>query len=200
MRRSLLAVLLLALVAVPAAAQETGTPVYLGPDRLFQKSDFGVSVSDPSGGGIAVEGFYRMASGPSQDFGLRVGFADPDGNASTSFLVGGDYRARLLNHTQDFPLDGALIIGVGASLFADNDFLLVPVGFSLGRKILLENSSTSFVPYFTPTLIPTFADNSDLNFAVGLGVDIQFGTQFDLNVSGAIGDFDGVSVSFAWLH
>jgi hypothetical protein len=199
MRRSLLAVVLLALVAAPVAAQETGTPVFLGPERLFQASDIGVSVSDP-GNGFAAEGFYRMAAGPSQDFGLRVGFADPSGGGATAFLVGGDYRAKLLNHTQDFPLDGALLVGVGAQLFGDQDVLFVPIGFSMGRKILLENSSTAFVPYFTPTIIPTFASNSDINFSVGLGVDIQFGPQFDLNVSGAIGDLDGISVSFSWLH
>ena len=199
MRRSLLAAFLFALVAVPAAAQETGTPTFLGPDRLFKKSDFGVTVSDP-GDGIGVEGFYRMAAGPTQDFGFRVGFADPSGNGSTAFLIGGDYRARLLNHTEDFPLDGALVVGAGASLVEGNNVLFVPIGFSLGRKIMLDNSTTSFVPYFTPTAIPTFADNSDINFSVGLGVDIQFGPQFDLNVSGALGDLDGISVSFAWLH
>ena len=65
---------------------------------------------------------------------------------------------------------------------------------------MLENSTTSFVPYFTPTVIPTFADDSDINFAVGLGVDMQFGSKFDLNVSGSFGDLDGISVSFSWLH
>ena len=199
MRRSLLAAVLFAVMAVPALAQETGTPVFLGPDRLFQKSAFGVSVSDP-GNGIGVEGFYRMAGGPTTDFGFRVGFADPSGSGETSFLIGGDYRARLLNHTEDFPLDGALIVGAGLSLVSGNNVFLVPVGFSLGRKILLENSSTSFVPYFTPTIIPTFSDTSELNFAVGLGADIQFGSKFDLNVSGSFGDLDGVSVSFSWLH
>ena len=199
MRRSLLTAVLFALIAVPAAAQETGTPTFLGPDRLFKKSDFGVTVSDP-GNGFAMEGFYRMAAGPTQDFGLRVGFSDPSGGGSTSFLVGGDYRIRLLNHTEDFPLDGAMLVGVGAELFGDQDVLFVPIGFSLGRKVMLENSSTAFVPYFTPTLIPTFASTSSIDFAVGLGVDIQFGPQFDLNVSGSFGDLDGISVSFAWLH
>ena len=199
MRRSLLAVVSLVALATPALAQETGTPVFLGPDRLFQQSAFGLSISDP-GSGIALEGYYRMASGPTADFGFRVGFADPGGDANTSFLLGGDYRMRLLNHTEDFPLDGALIVGAGASLVEGANALFVPVGFSLGRQILLDNSTTSFVPYFTPTIIPTFADNSDINFAVGLGVDMKFGTRFDLNVSGSFGDLDGVSVSFSWLH
>ena len=200
MRRSLLAAVLFAVLAVPAVAQETGTPAYLGPDRLFTNSAFGVTVSDPGGSGIAFEGYYRFSNGPTTDFGFRVGFADPDGNDNTAFLLGGDYRARLVNHTDDFPLDGALIIGVGARLLEDNNAMFVPVGFSLGRQILLENSTTSFVPYFVPTMIPTFADNSEINFAVGLGVDMKFGSRFDLNVSGSFGDLDGVSISFSWLH
>jgi opacity protein-like surface antigen len=199
MRRSLLAAVSLIVLAAPVMAQETGTPVFLGPDRLFQKSAFGVSMSDP-GSGIAIEGYYRMASNPKGDFGFRVGFADPSGDANTAFLLGADYRMRLLNHTEDFPLDGALILGAGVSLVEGANALLTPVGFSLGRKIMLENSTTSFVPYFTPTVVPYFSDNSDLLFAVGLGVDLQFGSKFDLNVSGSFGDIDGISISFSWLH
>lgn len=199
MRRSLPTMALLALVAVPAFAQETGTPAFLGPERLFTKSAFGATFSDP-GGGFALEGFYRMAVNPGSDFGLRAGFAEPDGNDNTAFILGGDYRVHLLNHTEDFPLDGSLVVGVGASLADGANALFVPVGFSMGRKILLEDSSTSFVPYVNPTFIPTFADDSDILFAVGLGVDMKFGTRFDLNISGSFGDLDGISASFAWLH
>ena len=81
MRRSLLAAVSLIVLAAPAMAQETGTPVFLGPDRLFQKSAFGISMSDP-GSGIAIEGYYRMASNPKADFGFRLGFADPGGDAA----------------------------------------------------------------------------------------------------------------------
>jgi len=199
MRRSALAAVLLVLVAAPLAAQETGTPTYLGPDRLFTKTSFGATVSDP-GDGIALEGTYRMVSGATADFGFRLGFADPSGDGSTSFLLGGDYRTRLVNHTVDFPLDGALVIGVGASLADGANVLFTPIGFSLGRQILLENSTTSFVPYIVPTILPTFSDDSNLNFAVGLGVDMKFGDRFDVNVSGSFGDLDGISFSFNWLH
>jgi hypothetical protein len=199
MRRSLLAVVVLAVLAVPAMAQETGTSAYLGPDILFRKSAYGVTLSDP-GSGIAVEGTYRVTHRANTDLGFRVGFADPDGAGSTALLLGVNYRARLLNHTEDFPLDGALVVGAGTALANGNNVLFVPVGISLGRQVLLENSTTSFVPYFAPTIIPTFSDNSDLNFAIGLGVDMRFGSRFDLGVSGSIGDLDGVSISFSWLH
>jgi len=200
MRRSLLAAVSLFVLATPALAQETGTPVFLSSQRLFDKTEFGVSVSDPNSNGLALEGYYRMASGPMADFGVRVGFRNPDNTGATAFLIGGDYRARLLHHSENFPLDGALTVGVGASLLDNANQLFVPIGFALGRQILLENSTTSFVPYITPTFIPVFADNSDLNFAVGIGVDIKFGTSFSMNVGGAFGDLDGLSASFTWLH
>lgn len=200
MRRSLIAAVSLFVLATPALAQETGTPVFLSSQRLFDRTAFGVSISDPQGSGIAVEGFYRMISGPSADFGVRLGFANPDDTGATAFLIGGDYRARLLRHNENFPLDGALVVGVGASLLDNDNHFLVPVGFSLGRQILLENSTTSFVPYVNPTFIPTFADHSEINFAVGLGVDMKFGANFLLNVGGSFGDLDGFSASFTWLH
>lgn len=199
MRRSLLALALLTLAAAPVMAQETGTPAFLGPDRLFTNSAFGATFSDP-GGGFALEGYYRKAVNPESDFGVRVGFSEPDGNGNTAFLLGGDYRVHLLTHTEDFPLDGSLVVGVGASLADGANALFVPVGFSMGRKILLENSTTSFVPYINPTFIPVFADDSDIEFAVGLGVDMKFGEKFDLNISGSFGDLDGISASFSWLH
>jgi opacity protein-like surface antigen len=199
MRRSLLTAVLLAVVASPAIAQETGTPVLMGSERLFQKYDFGVSLSGP-GSGYALEGFYRSAAGPTADFGFRAGYADPSGDAKSTFLIGADYRLRLINHSDNFPMNGSLVVGVGGSLATGQNVLYVPVGFAMGRTILLENSSTSFAPYVTPTLVPAFADNSDLLFTMGLGVDIKFGQQFDLNVGGAIFDQDGFSVSFSWLH
>ena len=200
MRRSLLAVVSLVVLATPVLAQETGTPVFLSSQRLFDRTAFGVSLSDPGNSGLALEGYYRVASGPSADFGVRIGFANPDYTSATAFLIGGDYRIRLLHHTEDFPLDGALTLGVGASLLDNNNHVYVPVGFALGRQILLENSTTSFVPYVTPALIPTFADNSSLDFAVGIGVDIKFGSDFLMNVGGSFGDIDGLSASFSWLH
>jgi len=200
MRRSLFAAVTLLVLATPLWAQETGTPVFLSSQRLFEKSAFGVSISDPNSNGLALEGYYRLAQGPMSDFGIRLGFANPDNTGATAFLLGGDYRARLLHHSENFPLDGALTVGVGASLLDNDNRLFVPVGFALGRQILLENSSTSFVPYITPAFIPTFADDTDLSFAVGLGVDIKFGTTLSMNIGGSFGDLDGLSASFSWLH
>lgn len=198
MHRSLLAALAGLTLALPVAAQETGTPVFQAPYRAFTRSEFGLSFSDP-GSGVALEGFYRMGSG-SNDFGLRAGFWDAEGSDNTSFLIGGDFRTRVVTHTQDFPLDGALTVGFGAALSDASSVGFIPVGISLGRRIELEDSETSFVPYMHPILVPTFGDDSDLLFALGLGVDIKFTPRFDLRVSGAIGDYEGIAISAAWLR
>jgi len=198
MVRSLLKVALLAaLVAAPAAAQSTGTPVFQAPYRAFTKFELGASLSDP-GQGWSLEGFYRWGY-KNFDIGIRAGIWD-DSNTSSRFLIGGDARTRVLTHSNSFPLDGAITFGLGGNFGGGADVAYVPIGFSLGRRILLENSSISFSPYAHPVLTPTFLDSSDLLFTLGLGVDVKFTKSFDLRVSGGIGDLDGVSISAAWLH
>jgi hypothetical protein len=199
MRRSLLAFALTLLVTLPAAAQETGTPVFQAPYRAFQQHEIGLSLSDP-GSGLALEGFYKYGTG-SNDIGFRVGFWDAGDNRDvTSLLLGADFRSRVFTHNEDFPLDGALTVGIGASISDEFSQGYIPIGLSLGRRIELEDSQTSFVPYLHPVLVPTFGDDSDLLFALGLGVDIKFAPRWDVRVSGALGDYEGISVSFAWLR
>ena len=78
---------------------------------------------------------------------------------------------------------------------------MLPVGFSMGRRVDLEGSAVSFVPYFQPVATLVFGDaDSDLLFSIGLGADIKLNSQLDLRVAGAMGDMDGVSVSVAWLR
>lgn len=197
LRGTLLAAVLLVLTLPALSAQTTGTPVFHAPYRAFQKSELGASLSDF--GDVALEGFYGFGSGKN-DFGIRAGFASYPGD-NTNLLVGADFRSRVVTHTQDFPLDGALTIGFGATLGDAGDVFLIPVGLSLGRRIDLENSSTSFVPYVQPVIAPAFGEgDSDVLFSVGLGVDIRLGRAFDLRLSGGIGDIDGVAISFAWVR
>ena len=183
-----------------AAAQSTGTPVFAAPYRAFARSEIGLSLSDP-GSGVALEGFYKTGH-KNWDVGFRGGFWDlGSGTNSTAILLGVDGRTRVLTHSESFPLDGALTLGAGTSLVDQFNQFMLPVGLSLGRRIDLEGSSTSFVPYFQPVLTPVFGSgNSDLFFSIGLGADIKFNKNADIRVSGAIGDMDGVSVSFAWLR
>ncbi|MGH7703220.1 MAG: hypothetical protein ACREMO_09005 [Gemmatimonadales bacterium] len=201
MARRFLASLLLAMLlgAGLAAAQSTGTPVFAAPYRAFQSSEIGGSFSDPGGPGWALEGFYRRGY-KKYDIGFRAGLADSK-NTDTRFLLGGDFRARVLSHSEHFPLDGAVTLGLGGNFGNGVNVGYVPIGLSLGRRVLLEGSQTNFVPYVHPVVTPTFGDtNEDVLFTLGLGVDIKFNRNLDLRVSGAIGDLDGVGISLAFLR
>jgi hypothetical protein len=181
-----------------AGAQETGTPVFSAPYRAFSSHELGLSLSAPEGADLGLEAFYSFAAGRN-DFGLRVGLLDV--GESSHLALGGRFRTRLLTHSEDFPLDGALTVGLGAVFFDGGTVVRVPVGLSLGRRIDSRSSGLSFVPYLHPMLVPTFSSgDSELELALGLGFDIRLTRRFDLRVAGSVGDLEGFSVSFAWVR
>jgi hypothetical protein len=200
MRIRLIAGVAAALAAAPlgtAAAQTLGTPVFLAPYRAFQRSEIGASFSDP-GHGIAVEGHYRIAY-RSNDLGFRLGIRDHDPGDS-HLLLGVDWRSSMVTHSDDFPLDGSLTLGAGLILADGNTQLLLPVGFSLGRRIALEDSEVQLTPYMHPVLALSIGDDSDLIFGLGLGLDIRITRRFEVRVAGALGDYEGVSVGVSFLR
>lgn len=204
MRRSLWGnVVVLALLggAVEAAqAQETFTPVFKAPYRPFEQYEFGASFSDPGEGvDYALEGFYGYGK-EKNDFGLRAGFAQVDGN-NTRVLIGGDFRTRVLNYSESFPLDGALTVGFGANFGEGDDAYAVPVGISLGRRFETEGSSTTFTPYAAPNIVPVFGTDDDgVKFTLGLGVDVRFSEQWAVRASGGLGDIEGLAISVAYIR
>jgi hypothetical protein len=184
------------------AAQETGTPMFKAPYRAFKSHEFGVAFSDPGEAfSYALEGFYSYGRG-SNDFGLRVGFADPQGAGDMSILLGGDFRTRIVNYSESFPLDGALTVGAGINIGDGDDLIYLPLGITLGRRFELENSNTTFTPYVHPTLLPVLgaAGGDDVGFALGLGVDLRFSQQWQVRVSGAVGDLEGVGIGLAYVR
>ena len=197
----ILVLALLGGVAGSSSAQETGTPIFKAPDRAFTSHEFGVSLSDPGEGvSLALEGFYRYGK-DANDFSVRAGFADLNGSGGSRLLVGGDFRTQVLSYSESFPLDGSLTLGVGANVGDGDDAYYIPVGISLGRRFDLEGSNTTFVPYAHPVIVPTFGGgDSNVNFALGLGVDIKFSDQWAVRASGGIGDIEGVGLSVAYIH
>jgi hypothetical protein len=188
-------------VAGSVAAQETGTPIFKAPYRAFTNHEFGVSLSDPGNNiSLALEGFYRYGR-DANDFSIRGGFADLNGSGGTRLLLGGDFRTQVLSYSESFPVDGSLTLGFGANVGDGPDAYYIPVGLSVGRRFDLEGSSTTFVPYLHPVIVPTFGGgNSDVNFALGLGVDIRFSDRWAVRASGGIGDIDGVGLSVAYIN
>src|SRR2546422_471721 len=185
-----------------AEAQATGMPSYNAPYRAFQRSELGGVFSFPEGGGTAFEGVYRYASGKF-DIGLRGGFFDPGSGFKTVVLAGVEARQRVITHTLDFPLDGALMVGAGANLVSGGSALIIPAGLSLGRRIDPQGSTVSIVPYVQPTFAFIVGDfPSDLVFGFGVGADFRLSRVLDARVSGGLGDrpLTGVSIGAVWVH
>jgi hypothetical protein len=199
----LLIVAALAGIATTAAAQATGMPSFNAPYRAFQRSELGGVFSFPDGGGTAFEGVYRYASG-TLDIGLRGGIFEPGGGANSVLLAGAEARERVITHTVDFPLDGAIIFGAGADLVSGGSAFVVPVGLSLGRRIDPQGSTVSIVPYVQPTLAFVAGNNrsSALVFGFGVGADFRLSRVLDARVSGGLGDhpLTGVSIGAVWVH
>ena len=183
-----------------AAAQATGLPNFNAPYRAFSRSEIGLVLSFPNGGGTAFEGAFRRSSGKF-DLGFRGGIFTPGGNLNSRLLLGAEARERVVTHTEDFPLDGALILGIGAQLSSGNSFVTVPVGLSLGRRIDPRDSKISIVPYVQPTgFFVAGNGTSDFLFDLGLGADFRLTPRFDARISAGLGDLEGVSLSAVWVH
>src|SRR5690242_13577024 len=108
-----------------------------------------------------------MASGKF-DIGFKGGIFNPSGPGKSVALLGVEARERVIAKTPDFPLDGALVFGVGANLVSGSSVLIIPVGLSLGGRINPQGSQVSFVPYVQPTAFFLADGGSDVQFALGL--------------------------------
>lgn len=206
MRRSAaLSLVLSALLAGSALAQATGMPTFNAPYRAFSRHEAGVVISFPDPG-TAFEGEYRFGY-QKFDLGLRGGFYAPGSGADTWVLLGAEARQRVITHTEGFPLDGALTVGLGANLVSNFNSIIIPGGLSLGRRIDLKDSPVTITPYAEPVLFLTAGQNQDteFHFAFGLGADFRLSRQFDVRVSGGIGGssavtMEGVSVAAVWVR
>jgi hypothetical protein len=186
-------------LAAPLAAQSTATPVFHAPYRIFERYELGGNLSDQ--GDLTFEGFYGMSqAGGRWDLSLRAGVQDA-GAGRTAFLAGVDGRFRVIDQSEDFPLDGAIIVGVGARLVEDGSRLFIPFGLSIGRRFPIEGSSVTVTPYAEPVLLPTFGQGaSDVLVALGLGGDLRLSRRFEIRVGVGIGDIESFSVGVAYAR
>lgn len=196
MPRNLLAAGLAVVLAGPLMAQSTGTPVFHAPYRPFQANEYGLVITDQ--GNISLEGFWGFSQSNARwDFKLRAGVQDYDvGNAA--LLVGVDARYRIIDQTEEFPLDGAFITGIGASLVQDFSRLFIPIGISLGRRVHFQDSNLSLVPYVQPVIVPIIGDgDDDVAVAMGLGGDLRINQRIELRVGIGVGDLETFSFGFS---
>jgi hypothetical protein len=199
MVRRLISLVAIALVATAstALAQATGMPSFNAPHRAFDRHEFGGTLSFPEGDLTGIEGQYRFGY-QTFDIGLRGGILDTPGD--TEVLLGAEGRVRVLSHNESLPLDGAVIVGAGTIGF---DNLLIPGGLSLGRRIDIEDSPVSIIPYAQPTLWLNFDDvdgNDTVLFGLGFGADFRLSDRFDVRASVGLGDVEGFSVSAVWVR
>ncbi len=187
--------------AVGLSAQATGVPSFSAPDRDYQQSEFGVVVSTPSGNGTAFEGEYRYAVS-TFDIELRGGFYDPGPCCRTALLVGAEARDPVIVHNATFPLDGAVIAGLGAAYVPSGTLAYVPVGLSLGRRLPSSRGEVSLEPYVQPTacFVSGGGAGTVLDFTLGVGADLRLNGNFDARLSAGIGDLNGIALGAVWLH
>ena len=101
----------------------------------------------------------------------------------------------------NFPLDGALIVGLGGQFVSGSSLGLISGGLSLGRRVDPKDTQVSIVPYAEPTFyISSGAGNTDTHFALGLGADFRLSKVFDARVSVGLGDVEGIAFSAVWVH
>lgn len=179
-------------------AQETGTSVYHAPYATFVRYEFGATVSFQRGSQTGVEAYYRRGVGPV-DVGFRAGRMIRD-EVQDSFLFGLQVRVPLLPEERS-PVRGTIVAGAGLDVSGGTS-LWVPVGVSLGRRLLVEKSPVSLIPYVQPTVFFTTV-GSGVEAGLGLGLDVRLSSRFEFRVSGGFGTGvspEGVAVTAAWLR
>ena len=201
MRRSLcggiVALALLALPVVSAVASGRARLCLKAPYRAFEQHEFGASLSDPGeGAGIALEGFYRFGK-DKNDFSVRAGVADVRCRRQHLFSSVGTSAPRWLSYSECFPLDGSLTVGFGGDLRLPTrrTSSCCPSASPGAGASSIEGSTTTFVPYVHPNLVPVFGGGDvSCSFTLGLGVDVRFGEQWAVRASGGLGDIEGVGL------
>jgi hypothetical protein len=202
----IVALLALAASAGTAAAQATYTPSFNAPYRAFGQHEFGGTVSFEEGSRTSLEGQYRFGY-EAFDIGFRGGVRFNDDPAEDQVLLGVEGRGRVLTHSEQFPLDGAVILGFGLNIDGGT-FFNVPAGLSLGRRLNVEGSEVSIVPYVQPTLFlinfERLGDrDTEIEFGFGFGADFRLSRFFDARISAGLGTDlapEGVSISAVWIR
>ena len=198
--RTAVAILASVVSVSSAAAQAGGLPSFNAPYRAFVGHEAGFAVSFPGLDDAAVEALYRFGRGKF-DIGFRGGvwFIDNAAGSDQVVVLGVEARERIITHSEDFPADGALIIGSGVQVGATDNFI-PSIGVSFGRRVDIEDSDISIIPYVQPNLWWLIGEADDILFSLGLGADFRLSPRFDLRVSAGIGDIDGLSLAAVWIR
>jgi len=204
------AVAVLAFVSSPVSAQVAWeSPFLLSPQT---PSGLGIMLIDPShGDGIGVLGTWRANPAAEQGIGFRAGVAE-DGGDDIAVFGGIDLTGPLVRATDHFPADVIWMFGAGIGV-GDDVLLSVPAGLSLGTA--LEADGVVFSPYVAPRVVldgilgdndrgngprngDYDGDDLNVNFAVDIGMDLEFSRDWIVRFAWSLGDHDALGIGLVF--
>ncbi len=204
--RTTLAVLIAALAAAPAHAQQWGGPLFSSP---IHQDRFEILASDANGAGVGI----AMAVRPfrqNPDLRLRLGIMDGYGTGPfdqpssgltharpTAYLLGLDY-ARRLNPNAAGPVRASLVTGIGVAV-NQAQVASVPLGISVGYD------GGRIRPYVTPrvvlehhTNVPSHQEGWRARAVVDWGVDVDLPLGGTLRAALTTGSYTGGGIGFSF--
>jgi hypothetical protein len=186
--------LLLLFSAGSAAAQAWDTPSFFSPRP---GEDIGVYLIDPEGpGDVGFAAIWRQEG--NLNLGVRGGYTNEH------FSLGAEFYGPLGILGPQSPLLVSWMLGLGAT-FNDVTWLRVPLGASVGLN--LNAGSLNIIPYVHPRVAfdlyafdtPAGEETeTEFNFIVDLGADVNLGERFVLRVGASFGEWDALGVGIAY--
>lgn len=190
--RAIAAVVLSLLMASEVRAQYD-TPSFLPPRP---GDDIGIYLSDVERADFALQGIWRQ--GGNLNLGLRLGYIDFERDDG-AIVVGAESWGLVARADNDFPVDMAWTLGVGAT-FNDHTVLEVPLGLTIGRVVQLD--ALTLQPYGHPRIAlfiaPDANDEVRLRGLFDLGVDAVVSDSWKLRVGATLGAIDAVGIGLAY--
>jgi hypothetical protein len=178
----------------PLMAQAWDVPSFFSPRP---GEDIGIYLIDPEGGGdLGFAAIWRQEG--NLNLGVRGGFRDDH------FMLGAEFYRPLDILGPQSPLLLSWVLGLGAT-FNDVTWLRVPLGASIGLN--LNAGTLSIMPYVHPRVaFDLFAfdvggeeeTETEFNFDVDLGADVNLGQRFVLRVGATFGEWDALGVGIAY--
>ncbi|HUH12507.1 MAG TPA: hypothetical protein VMK65_05335 [Longimicrobiales bacterium] len=193
---SLLAAAVL-LVPAPAAAQVVwDSPMFAAPQP---EAGYGFYLFEPAGADLGLLGTFKGAASRVR---FRLGIADGAGTAGIAVLGGIDYSALLRSRDADFPLDIGWVIGTG---FGYQDWLSISIPFGFSAGIPIQADDLRFTPFVTPRVVvdafldaPEGVDETNLDFAVDIGLDMGIGRTWGLRFAATLGGRDALGIGIVF--
>lgn len=192
MRRTLMATLLMALPAVPVAAQIAwDSPALISP---AVPSGFSIFAVNPEGGDLGALGTFRHAAGPV-GLGYRAAIADDDGNGDIAVSGGIDVAGTLARGFEGSEVDMIWWAGGGVGVGSELVFtapLGIMVGWTGGEgDVLLSPYGGAHV-----VLDLTSVEGDEVRFdgVVDLGLDLVLSSGWMIRFGASLGDRESLAL------